>query len=142
MARGAGVWRAGAAPSGVCGGLFRLVLLVRVSRAVLCRCVPRRVASCCGALHCGALRCGVPCYLVLCRCGSVEVSLACVVVQSAGWSVAGWWLGVRLGVGGLVGRCCGGLGVPLGLLGRVGVRGVALAGGLCLGPVSSGGPGP
>ena len=51
----AGVWRAGAAPSGVCGGLLLLVLLVRVSRAVLCRSVPRRVASCCGALHCGAL---------------------------------------------------------------------------------------
>ena len=56
----AGVWRAGAAPSGVCGALFRLVLQVRVSRAVLCRSVPRRVASCCGALHCGALWCGVP----------------------------------------------------------------------------------
>ena len=87
MARGAGVWRANAALSGVCDGLFRLVLQVRVSRAVLYRSVPRRVASCCGALHRGALRCGVPCYLVLCRGGSVEVSLACVVVRSAGRSV-------------------------------------------------------
>ena len=60
VACGAGVWRAGAAPSGVCGGLLRLVLQVRVRRAVLCRSVPRRVASCCGALHCGALWCGVP----------------------------------------------------------------------------------
>ena len=99
----AGVWRAGAVPSGVCGGLFWLVFLVRVSRAVVCRSVPRRVASCCGvlcfgvpcrvALHCGALRCGVPCCLVLCRCGSMEVSLAPVVVPSVGRSVAGWWLG-------------------------------------------------
>ena len=55
-----GVWRAGAAPSRVCGGLFRLVLQVRVSRAVLCRSVPRRVASCCCVLHSGALWCGVP----------------------------------------------------------------------------------
>ena len=60
VACGAGVWRAGAAPSGVCGGLFQLILQVRVSGAVLCRSVPRRVASCCGALHCGALWCGVP----------------------------------------------------------------------------------
>ena len=60
VACGAGVWRAGAAPSRVCGGWLRLVLQVRVSCVVLCRSVPRRVASCCGALHCGALWCGVP----------------------------------------------------------------------------------
>ena len=53
------VWRAGAAPSRVCGGWLRLVPQVRVSCVVLCRSVPRRVASCCGALHCGALWCGV-----------------------------------------------------------------------------------
>ena len=99
----AGVWRAGAAPSGGCGGLFWLVLQVGVSRAVLC------FASCCGvmcfgvpcrcALHCGALPCVVPCCLVLCRGGSVGVSHACVVVQSAGRNVAGRWLGgaVRCG---------------------------------------------
>ena len=118
------VWRAGAVPSGVCGGLFWLVLCLaslalvlwcavvrRVApcRAMMCRYVPRRVASCCGvlcfgvpcrgALHCGALRCVVPCCLLLCSGGSVEVSLACVVVRSAGRSVAGWWLGgaVRCG---------------------------------------------
>ena len=56
------------------------------------------------------------------------------------WLAGGW--GVRLGVGGSLGPCCGGLGVPLGLVGRVGARGVALPGGLCLGPVSSEGPGP
>ena len=104
-----GVWRAGAVPSGVCGGLFwldlRLVSLALVlwcavvrraapCRALVCQSVPRRVASCCGvlcfgvpcrgALHCGALRCGVPCCLLLCRGGSVEVTLAYVVVRSAG----------------------------------------------------------
>ena len=78
-------------------------------RAMVCRSVPRRVASCCGvlcfgvpcrvALHCGALPCGVPCCLVLCRGGSLEVSLARFVVRRAGWSVACWWLGgaVRCG---------------------------------------------
>ena len=59
---------------------------------------------------------------------------------------AGVWLaggsGMGLGVGVSLGPCCGGLGMPLGLVGRVGVRGVALPGGLSLGPVSSGGPGP
>ena len=109
VARRAGVWRAGAAPFGVCVGLFWLVLQVGVSRAMLCRSVPRGVALCCGllrfgvrcrgALHCGALRCGVPCCLLLCCGGSVEVSLACVAMRSAGRSVAGWWLGgaVRCG---------------------------------------------
>ena len=109
----AGVWRACAVPSGVCGGLLWLVLLVRVSRAVVCRSVPRRVASCCGvlcfgvpcrgAMHCGALRCVVPYCLVLCRGGSVEVSLACVVVRSAGRSLAGWWLGGAVRCGWLAG---------------------------------------
>ena len=61
-------------------------------------------------------------------------------VRAGVWVAGGW--GVRLGVGVSLGPCCGGLGVPLGLVGRVGVRGVALPGGLCLGPVSSGGPGP
>ena len=56
------------------------------------------------------------------------------------WLVGRW--GVRLGVHGSLGPCCGGLGVPHGLVGRVGVRGIALPRGLCLGPVSSGGPGP
>ena len=84
-------------------GLFRLVLQVRVSRALLCRSVPRRVTSCCGALHCGALWCGVPFCLALCRRGSVEVSLACVVVRSAGVCVAGWWLGDAVRCGCLAG---------------------------------------
>ena len=66
--------------------------------------------------------------------------MSCSRVRVGVWLAGGW--GVRLGVGGSLGPCCGGLGVPLGLVGRVGVRGVALPGGLCLGPVSSGGPGP
>ena len=61
-------------------------------------------------------------------------------VRAGVWLAGGW--GVQLGVGVSLGPCCGGLGVPLGLVGWVGVCGVALAGGLCLGPVSSGGPGP
>ena len=56
------------------------------------------------------------------------------------WLAGGW--GVRLAVDGSLGLCYGGLGVPLGLVSRVGVRGAALPGGLCLGLVSSGGPGP
>ena len=92
VACGARVWRAGAAPSGVCGGLLWLVLQVRVSCAVLCRSVPRRVASCCGALHCGTLWCGLPWSRVVRRwvsggqpgpCRGAECGPEC------GWLVAG-----------------------------------------------------
>ena len=85
------------------------------------------------------------------RCAVVS-RFAVVGQWRSAWSVswcgvrAGVWLaggsGVWLGVGVSLGPCCGGPGVPLGLVGRVGVRGVALPGGLCLGPVSSGGFGP
>ena len=61
-------------------------------------------------------------------------------VPAGVWHACGW--GVRLGVGGSLGPCCGVLGVPLGLVGRVGVCVMALPGPLCLGPVSFGGPGP
>ena len=61
-------------------------------------------------------------------------------VRAGVWLAGGW--GVQLGVGVSLGPCCGGLGVALWLVGRVGVHGVALPGGLYLGPVSSGGPGP
>ena len=47
-------------------------------------------------------------------------------VRAGVWLAGGW--GVRLGVGVSLGPCCGGLGVPLGLVDRVGVRGVALPG--------------
>ena len=61
-------------------------------------------------------------------------------VRIGAWLVGG--RGVRSRVGGSLGPCCGGLGVLLGPVDLVGVRGVALPGGLCRGPVSSGGPGP
>ena len=63
--------------------------------AALCRVASRRAVARCTVARCGAVCRG----LALCRGGSVEVSLACVVVRSAGRSVAGWWLGgaVRCG---------------------------------------------
>ena len=140
MACGAGVWRAGATPSGMCGGLLRLVLQVRVSRAVLCRSVPRRVLLWRVALWRAVGRCAV-----VSRCAVVGQWRSAWPVSWCGVR-AGVWLaggrGVWLGVGVSLGLCCGGLGVLPGLVGRVGVRGVALPGGLCLGPVSSGGSGP
>ena len=95
---GAAVWRAGAAPSGVCGGLFRLVLQVRFSRAVLCRSVPRRVPSCCGALHCDALWCSVSWSRVVPWWVSGGQPGLCRGAE-CGRSVACWWLGgaVRCG---------------------------------------------
>ena len=45
-------------------------------------------------------------------------------VRAGVWPAGGW--GVRLGVGGSLGPCCGGLGVPLGLVGRVGLREILL----------------
>ena len=117
--------------------------------AALCRVVSRRAVACC-ALEClGVLRCTVV------RCGAVcRAASSCAVVgwwrlfwlvswcgvRVGAWLLGGW--GVRSGVAVSLGPCCGGLGVPLGLVGRVGVRGVALPGGLCRGPVSSEGPGP
>ena len=119
--------------------------------------MPCRIALCCGVLCFGVpcravsvvLRCTVvPCGAVCCAasCCAVVGQLRLVWpvswcgVRVVAWLVGGW--GVRSGVGGSLCPCCGGLGVPLGLVGQVGVRGVALPGGLCRGPVSSGGPGP
>ena len=45
-------------------------------------------------------------------------------VRAGVWPAGGW--GVRLGVGGSLGPCCGGLGVPLGLVGWVGLREILL----------------
>ena len=86
VACGAGVWRGGAAPSRVCGGWLRLVPQVRVSCVVLCRSVPRRVASCCGALLCGALWCGVPWSRVVPRWVSGGQPGLCGSVRSSGIS--------------------------------------------------------
>ena len=82
-------------PPGFFGGLFRLVLQVRVSPAVLCPSVPRGVASCSGALHCGALWCGVPWSLVvpwwvsegqpgLCRGAECRPECGCLVARGCG----------------------------------------------------------
>ena len=104
--------------------------------AAVCHVASRRAVAGCSVACCGAVCRG----LALCLGGSVEVSLGWCGVRAGVWLAGG--LGVRLGVGVSLGPCCGGLGVPLGLVGRVGVRGVALPGGLCLGPLSSGDSGP
>ena len=118
--------------------------------ATLCRVASRRAVACC-ALGClvvcfvarctASVRCAVAasCCAVVGRCRLVWPVSRCGVRVGA-WLVGGW--GMRSGVGGSLGPCCGGLCVPLGPVGRVGVRGVALPGGLCRGPVSSGGSGP
>ena len=115
----------------------------------LCRVASRRAVACCAlgclvVLRCTVVHCGAVCRAAS-RCAVVGrwrlvwlVSWCGVQVES--WLVGGW--GVRSGVGSSLGSCCGGLGVPLGPVGRVGVRGVALPGGLCRGPVSSWGPSP
>ena len=117
--------------------------------AALCRVASRRAVACCAlgclvVLRCTVVRCGAVCHAALCCAVVGRWRLVWRVswcgVRVGAWLVGGW--GVRSGVGGSPGPGCGGLGVPLGSVGRVGVRGVALPGGLCRGPVSSGGPGP
>ena len=67
--------------------------------AALCRVASRRAVARCTVARCGAV-CRGPAW---CRGGSVEFSLACVVVRSAGRSVAGWWLGGAVRCGCLAG---------------------------------------
>ena len=67
--------------------------------AALCRVTSRRAVARCTVARCCAVCRG----LALCRGGSVEVSLACVVVRSAGRSVAGWWVGGAVRCGCLAG---------------------------------------
>ena len=74
--------------------------------AALCRVASRRAVARCTVARCGALCRG----LALCRGGSVEVSLACVMVRSAGRSLAGWWLGGALRCWCLAGSVLWGLG--------------------------------
>ena len=110
-----------------------------------CRVVPLCAASHCVMLLRVALWRAVVRCAVVSRCALVGQWRSAWPVSWCGvrarvWLAGGW--GLRLGAGFSLGPCCGSLGVPLGLVGRVGVRGVALPGGLCLGPVSSGGPGP
>ena len=59
-------------------------------------------------------------------------------VQVGAWLIGGW--GLRSGVGGSPGPCRGGLGVPLGLVGRVGVRGVTSLGACAVVPCPLGVP--
>ena len=130
-----------------------------LGRAVLRRAAPwcaapwcvasLRAVACC-ALGClEVVRCTVVRFGAVCRAASccavvgrwrLVLPVSWCGVRVGVWLAGGW--GVRSRVGGSLGPCCEGLGVPLGLVGRVGVRGAALRGGLCLGPVSSGGPGP
>ena len=74
--------------------------------AALCRVASRRAVVRRTVARCGAVCRG----LALCCGGSVEVSLACVVVRSAGRSVAGWWLGGAVRCGCLAGSVLWGLG--------------------------------
>ena len=105
MARGAGVWRAGAALSGVCGGLFWLVLQARVSRAVLCRSVPRRRVVLWRVAPWGALSWCVALWRAAVRCAV----LPCVVPWWVGGGQPGFCLGAECGseCGWLVAGGCG-----------------------------------
>ena len=123
-------WLVSVSPSGY-GQSCCVVPLCAVSRRVVLwrDALWRAVVRCAVVSRCapvGQWRSAWP----VCWCG----------VRAGVWLAGGW--GVRLGVGVSLGPCCGGLGLSLGLVGRVFVRGVALPGGLWLGPVSSGGPGP
>ena len=81
VACGACVGHAGTAPSGVCGGLLRLVLQVRVSRAVLYR---RRVVLWRVALWRAVVRCAL-----VSRCAAVGQ-------WRSAWPVS--WCRLRAGV--------------------------------------------
>ena len=115
----------------------------------LCRVASRRAVACCAlgcfiVLRCTGVRCGAVCRVASCcavvgRWRLVWPVLWCGV-RAGVWLVGGW--GVRSGVGGSLGPCCGGLSVLLRLVGPVDVRWGALPGGLCRDPVSSGGLGP
>ena len=84
---------------------------LRLGSVVSCCAALCRVASHRAVVRCTVARCGAVCRgLAWCRGGSVEVSLACVVVRSAGRSVAGWWLGGAVRCGWLAGSVLWGLG--------------------------------
>ena len=136
------------------------------SRGELCCAVPCHAVLCCAVLRPGEHRwCAVLRYVVLRRVVTCFAVLWCVVGPSylrsgVGWRRRSldWWpccvgRGLRLSGWLVAGErdlawcsslslCCGGLGVPFGLVGQAGVRVVALPRGLCLGPVSSEGSRP
>ena len=98
-----------------------------LGRAVLRRVAPWCAALCRVVLRCTVVRCGAVCSAASCcalmgRWRLVWPRLWCGMRVGA-WLVGGW--GVRSGLGALHGPCHGGLGVPLGPMGWVGVRGVA-----------------
>ena len=150
------LWSAVVRRAASCCVLPCCVVLVRAFlwSALLGRAVVWRAAQWC-AVACCALGCLVVLRCTVVRCGAVCGAASCCAVVGSwrlvwpvSWcgvrvevSLVGGW-GSRTGVGGLLGPCCGALGVPLGLVRQVGVRGVCLPGRLCRGPVSSGGPGP
>ena len=133
----AAVWRAGAAPSGVCGGLFWLDPRLASLALVLCCAVVRRAASCrvspcCVVLVRAVLRCAPLGLAALCRVASRRVVACCAlgclflvrctvarcgaVCRAAScWSVVGRWRSVRPV------SCCG-LRVGVWLAGGWGVR--------------------
>ena len=105
-------------------------------RVVLWRVVLCGAWSCCVALWCAAVLCAVLPRVVPWWVGGGQAG-PCRGAQCR--SERGWLVALGCGqVGGSLGPCCGGLDVLLGPLGPVGVRGVALSGGLCRGPVFSG----
>ena len=144
--------------AGPCCVMVRPALSCRVApcRAAVCGAVPLRAAPCSGvpgpgvpcrgALHGGALWCAVPCCFVFCRGGGVgwgvwwldwPVSLWGTRVEVL-WLAGGWR--VRLGLGWLAGSVLRGSRCAARAGGSGRCPGVALPGGLCLGPVSSWGP--
>ena len=121
-----------------CFGLsFRLGSAVPCC-AALCRVASRRAVARCSVARCGAV-CGAVSHCAVVGHWRSAWPVSWCGVWASVWLAGGW--GVRLGVGVSLRLCCRGLGVPLGLVGWVGARGVTLPGGLCLGPLSSGGPG-
>ena len=119
----------------------RGVPLCAVSRCVvLWRVVLWGALSCCFALWCAAVRCAVLPRVVpwWVSGGQAGPCRGAECGAERGWLVAGGCGQVARSLG----PCCGGLGVPVRPVDRVRVHGVALPGGLCRGPVSSGGPGP
>ena len=117
--------------------------------AALCCVASRRAVACCAFGCLVLLRCTVGGYVAVCRAASrcavvgrwrLVWPVSWCGVQVKAWLVRGW--GVRSGVASSLGPCCGGLGVLLGLVGRVGVCGVALPGACAVGPYPLGIPVP
>ena len=103
-------WLASVSPSGW-GQLCRAVPLCAASRRVVLWCV---------ALWRAVVRCAVVSRGAAVGQWRSAWPVSWCGVRAGVWPAGGW--GVRLGVGGSLGPRCGGLGVPLGLVGRIGLR--------------------